>query len=70
MTTQERAEIIRLCRIAGCAPARIAEIESGCDTQRVRQIVAGQLDACIPGTLVLSDPTAASHALDIALAAD
>lgn len=70
MTTEQRAEIVSLCRKAGIATLRIEEIESGCRIDRVRQIITQQLGSCEPGTLVLSDPHAAAQALERAYSVD
>lgn len=69
MTREQRTQIAALMRQAGCADLRTQEVEDGCRTARVRQILAGQLDGQA-GTLTLSDPDAAEQALTLAYAAD
>lgn len=61
-----RPAIVSLCQVAGINPARLAEIKDGCDVNRVRAILARELNDVTPGTLTLSDPAAAAKALDLA----
>jgi hypothetical protein len=65
MTTNERTQIVELMRRAGMATLRVQEVEDGCRLQRVRQILAGQMDGQ-DGTLTLSDPDAAEQAMRLA----
>jgi hypothetical protein len=69
MKLETRNQIVTLCRQAGISPARLEEIELGCDADRVVDIISGEINSGRPGTLVLSDVDAADQAYSIALSA-
>lgn len=67
MKLETRSQIVTLCRKAGINPARLEEIEAGCDADRVVNIISGEINSGRPGTLVLSDVDAADRAYKIAM---
>lgn len=67
MKLETRNQIVTLCKQAGINPARVNEIESGCDEDRVVDIINAEINSGRPGTLVLSDVDAAERAYKIAM---